>query len=295
MPASEHLAGLAIGSREYCSDGSALGRFLDGRIDLAQRPIEIGDGVSFGVDTSRMGCLRLDGRLYRTPLARMGGCAEKLRLTDPVRLLATTRRAIERIAPDRLKRDSANRTGAKLDPVIAPAVPHVAILARAAGVYAQLSALDTNKLPLALTVPHVAILAKAAGVYAQLSAMDTNKLLLALTVSHVAILAKVACVYHRRFAFGAKALALAVVDKRGGFEHPLFICGRRRGTLLMVVPHIAGPTHTVNEIGTNSAAPWTFCDGRSGTPLMVVAHIASPTHAVDEIGTLSATPWTCDL
>jgi hypothetical protein len=95
----------------------------------------------------------------------MGGHAKKLRLTNPVRLLATTRRAIERIAPDRLKRDGANCTGEKLYPVMAPIVPQVAVLAKPAGVYARPSAFDAMALALAaLTVPHVTMAAKAMGV-----------------------------------------------------------------------------------------------------------------------------------
>jgi hypothetical protein len=34
-----------------------------------------------------------------------------------------------------------------------------------------------------------------------------------------------------------------------------------------------------------------LCDGRSGTSLMVVAHIASPTHTLNETGTESTAPW----
>jgi hypothetical protein len=49
----------------------------------------------------------------------MGGLGKRLRVAG-VRLLATTERAIERIAPDRLKRDAANCADATLEPVIAP-------------------------------------------------------------------------------------------------------------------------------------------------------------------------------
>jgi hypothetical protein len=72
----------------------------------------------------------------------------------------------------------------------------------------------------------------------------------------------------------------------------LFICDSRSRTPLMVVAHIASPTHLVNEIGAGYATPWTLCDGRRGTFLMVVAHIASPTHTLNETGTQSAAPWT---
>jgi hypothetical protein len=137
-----------------------------------------------------------------------------------------------------------------------------------------------------LTVQHVAIATKAARVYARRFAFD------AATVPHITILAKAARVYARRFAFDAKLLALAVADKRGGFEHALFIFNGRSGTSLMVVAHIASPTRPVNEIGAGYAALWTLCDGRSGTSLVVVAHIASPTHTLNETGTESATPWT---
>jgi hypothetical protein len=173
--------------------------------------------------------LRLEGRVYRTPAAHMGGHAKKLRLTDPVRHLATTRRAIERIAPDRLKRDGANCTGEMLYPVMAPIVPRVAVLAKPAGIYAQPSAFDAMALALAaLSVPHVTIAAKAMGVYA------------------------------RRFAFDAEALAGAFVNKRGGFEYPLLICESRSRTPLIVVAHIASPAQTLNEIGAGDATPWTF-------------------------------------
>jgi hypothetical protein len=192
-------------------------------------PAEIDDGVSLDFGTSRKGCLRLDGRLYRTPPAHMDGHAKMLRLTDPVRHLATTRRAIERIAPDRLKRDGANCTGEMLYAVMAPIVPRVAVLTKPAGIYAEPSAFDAVALALAaLTVPHVTIAAKAMGVHA------------------------------RRFAFDAKALAGAIVDKRGGFEYPLLICKSRSRTPLIVVPHIASPTQTLNEIGVGYATPWTF-------------------------------------
>jgi hypothetical protein len=75
---------------------------------------------------------------------------------------------------------------------------------------------------------------------------------------HVTIYAKAAGVYPRRFAFVAEVLALAAADNGGGFEHPLLIFDSRSGTSLMVVAHIARPTHTLNEIGAESATPWTF-------------------------------------
>jgi hypothetical protein len=167
-----------------------------------------------------------------------------------VRLLATTWRAIERVAPGRLKRHGANYTGATLHPAIAPKVTHVAILTKAAGVYARRFAFDAKALTLkALTVQDVTIATKAAGVEALHSAFD------AMAIPHVAILTKTAGVYARRFALGAKVLPPAVGDKRRGFRHLLFICDSRRGTSLMVVTHIASPTHAVNEIGAGYAAP----------------------------------------
>jgi hypothetical protein len=117
--------------------------------------------------------LRLDG--WRSRLVHTGGLAKKLHLAGPVRLLATTERAIKRIAADRLKRDAANCTGATLDPVIAPSVPHIAILAKTAGVYARRSAFDAKALALmVLTVQDIATAAKAAGVYARRFAFDAN-------------------------------------------------------------------------------------------------------------------------
>jgi hypothetical protein len=88
----------------------------------------------------------------------MGGHGQKPRLTDPVRLPATTWRAIERIAPGSQKRDAANYTGAMLHPALAPKVAYVAIAAKAAGVSARRSAFDAKALAVkALTVPHVTI------------------------------------------------------------------------------------------------------------------------------------------
>jgi hypothetical protein len=222
----------------------------------------------------------------------MGGLRKELRLAGPVRLLATTYRAIERIAPDRLKRYTANCTGAKLHAVIAPKVTHVAILAKVAGVYAGRSAFDAKALALT-EIREVAIAAKAARVCAWLSAFDAKKPALALTVPHViphvTIYAKATGVYARRFAYDAKALALAVTE-RGGFEHHLLIFAGRGGTSLMVLAHIASPTHALNEIGAGYAALWTLCGGLGGTFLMILAHIASPTHTLNEAGTESATP-----
>jgi len=118
----------------------------------------------------------------------MGGLGKKLRPADPVSLLATTWRAVERIPPDRLKRDAANRTSTRLHPVMAPAVPQVATLAKAAGVYAELSAVDATALAMAvMAISFVAILATAASVDGLLSALDANRLASALTVAHVAI------------------------------------------------------------------------------------------------------------
>jgi hypothetical protein len=283
---------MAINPQECPIGATALCQFFDGRIDLPS--VEIGDGVSFDFDSRRKGCVRLDGRLNRAPLAHMRGLRKELRLVGPVRLLATALSAIERIAPDRLKRHAANRTGAKLHPVIAPSAPHVAIFAKAEGVYAQRSAFDAKALALML-IQDVAIAAKAAGVYARLAAFDTKKPALALTVPHVAphvtIYAKTTGVYARCFAFDAKAPALAVTERGGGGHHLLIFDDRSR-TSLMVVAHIASPTHTPNEIGIRFAALRTLCSGRSGMFLMVVAHIASPTHTPNEIGTESATPWT---
>jgi hypothetical protein len=112
----------------------------------------------------------------------MGGHDRKLRLTGPVGLLATTCRAVERIAPRRLKRDAANYAGVTLHPAIAPKVPHVAILAKAASVDARRFAFDAKALALTvLTVQDVATAAKAAGVYALHSAFDT------MAVPHVTI------------------------------------------------------------------------------------------------------------
>jgi hypothetical protein len=242
-------------------------------------------------DTRHKGCVvRLDGRLCRTPVVHMGGHDNRLRPTGPVRLLATPWRAIERIAPGRLKRDAANHTGVTLHTAIASKVPHVAILTKAAGVYARRFAFDTKAIALTvLTVQDVAIAAKSAGVYPLHSAFD------AMAVPHVTIEAKAAGVYARRFAFGAKVLALAVGDKPRSFQRRLLICDGHGGTSLMVVTHIASPTHTVNEIGAGYAAPRTLCDGRLGAPLMVVAHIASPTHPLNETGAQSVTPWTFDF
>jgi hypothetical protein len=94
MPASEHLAGLALAiNRRECRIGATtLGRLPDdGRFDLAWPPIDIGDGVSLDFGTRRKGCiLRLDGRLYRTPFVHKRELGKKLRLPSPVRLLATT-------------------------------------------------------------------------------------------------------------------------------------------------------------------------------------------------------------
>jgi hypothetical protein len=149
---------------------------------LAQPPIEIANGVSLDFDTSRKDwVLRGDRRLYRAPLVRMG-----VRL---VRLLATTWRAIERITPGSQKRGAANDTGAMLHPVLAPKVPHVAILTKSAGVCAERLAFDAKALALkALTVRDVAIAAKAAGVCALHSALDAKALAVAaLTFPHVTI------------------------------------------------------------------------------------------------------------
>ncbi len=180
--------------------------------------------------------------------------------------------------------------------MIAPSAPHVAIFAKAEGVYAQRSAFDAKALALML-IQDVAIAAKAAGVYARLAAFDTKKPALALTVPHVAphvtIYAKATGVYARRFAFNAKAPALAVTERGGG--HDLLIFDGRSGTSLMVVAHIASPTHTPNEISIRYAALRALCSGRSGMSLMIVAHIARPTHTLNEIGTESATPWTFDF
>jgi hypothetical protein len=153
---------------------------------------------------------------------------------------------------------------------------------------------------MAPSVPHVAILAKTAGVYARHSAFDAKALAsTVLTVPHVTpdvtIAAKAAGVYARRFAFDAKALASAVVDKRGGFEHPLLICDSRSRPPLMVGAHIASPAQTLNEIGADYAAAWTLYDGRCGTLLMAGAHIASPTQTFNEIGDGYAAPWTFDF
>jgi hypothetical protein len=149
------------------------------------------------------------------------------------------------------------------------------------------------KAPALTEIKEVAIAAKAARVCARLSAFDAEKPALALTVPHVTphvtIYAKATGVYARRFAFDAKALALAITE-RAGFERHLLIFGGRSGTSLMVVAHIASPTHTLHEIGAGYAALWTLCAGRSGTSLMVVAHIASPTHTLNEVRTESATP-----
>jgi hypothetical protein len=162
---------------------TALGCFLDGKIDLAQPPVEIGAGVSVDFDTRRKGCvLRLDGRLHRAPLVHMDRRGKNLRLTGPVGLLATTCRTIKRIAPGRLERDAANYAGVTLHPAIAPKVPHVAILAKAASVYAGRFAFDAKALALTvLSVQDVATAAKAAGVYALHSAFD------AMAVPHVTI------------------------------------------------------------------------------------------------------------
>jgi hypothetical protein len=176
--------------------------------------------------------------------------------------------------------------------VIAPSAPHVAIIAKAAGVYARRSAFDAKALAL-MVIQDVAIAAKAAEVCVRLAAFDTKEPALALTVPHVTphvtIYAKATGVYARRFAFDAKALAPTAIE-RGGFEQHLLIFGGRCGTSLMVVAHIASPTHTSHEIGASYAALWTLCDGRSSTFLMVLAHIARPTHTLNETGTESATP-----
>jgi hypothetical protein len=84
-------------------------------------------------------------------LACAGVTLGRLRLAGSVRLLATRRRAIERIAPGRSKRSAAKCVGANLYPVMAPKVPHVTILAKAAGVYARLSAFDAKAPALAIT------------------------------------------------------------------------------------------------------------------------------------------------
>jgi hypothetical protein len=69
-----------------------------------------------------------------------------------------------------------------LHPAIAPKIPHVAVLAKAAGVYAGRFAFDTEAFALTvLAVQDVAMAAKAAGVYALHSAFD------AMAVPHVAI------------------------------------------------------------------------------------------------------------
>jgi len=189
-----------------------------------------------------------------------------------------------------LKRVAANYTGATLNPMIAPQVPHIAILAKAPRIDARRSAFDAKALALTvLSVQDVAIATKAPRVDARRFAFEAT------TVPHITILAKAAGVYARRFAFDAQLLTLAAADKRGGFEHALLVFGGRGGTSLMVVAHIASPTHTVNEIGAGYAAPWTRRDGRGGAFLMEVAHIASPTHPLNETCTLSATPWTFDF
>jgi hypothetical protein len=75
-----------------------------------------------------------------------------------------------------------------LHPALAPKVPHVAILAKAARVRARRSAFDARALALTLTVQGVAIAAKAAGVYALHSAFDAKALAVrALTIPHVTI------------------------------------------------------------------------------------------------------------
>jgi hypothetical protein len=148
-----------------------------------------------------------------------------------------------------------------------------------------------------MAIQDVAIAAKATGAYARLAAFDTKKPALALTVPlvtpHVAIYAKATGVYARRFAFGAKAPGLAITERRG-FGHHLRVFDGRSGTSLMVVAHIASPTHTPNEISIRYAAVRTLCSGRSGTSLMVVAHIASSAHTLNETGTEPAAPWTFD-
>ena len=172
---------LAISGRECRIGATALGRFLDSN-DLAQPPVEIADGVSLDFDTRRKGWVLCgERRLYRAALVHMG-----VRL---VRLLAATWRAIERITPGSQKREAANYTGAMLHPVLAPKVPHVAILAKAAGVRAQRLAFDAKALALkTLTVRDVAIAAEAAGVCALHSALDAKVLAVAsLTFPHVTI------------------------------------------------------------------------------------------------------------
>jgi hypothetical protein len=85
---------LAINRQECRIGATAVGRFLDVRIDLridlAQPPVGIGDGVGLDFDMRKRCVLRLDGRRYRAPLVHMGDLVKKLRLASPVRLLATT-------------------------------------------------------------------------------------------------------------------------------------------------------------------------------------------------------------
>ena len=76
---------------------------------------------------------------------------------------------------------------------MAPTVPHVAILAKAAGVHARPSAFDANARAYAAidtregaapTVPHVATEAKAASVDTRLSAFDANASACAVAAQH---------------------------------------------------------------------------------------------------------------
>jgi hypothetical protein len=141
---------------------------------------------------------------------------------------------------------------------------------------------------IAPTVPQVATSAKAAGVYGRCFAFDATP------VRHITIYAKALGVYALRSAFDAEVSALAVVE-HGGFGHPLRIFDNCSGRSLVIVAHIASPTHTANEIGAGYAAPRTSRDGRGGTFLMVVAHVASAAHTVNETLFELATPWTFDF
>src|SRR5262249_50579156 len=148
-------------------------------------------------------------------------------------------------------------------PAMAPTVPHVAILAKVAGVYARPPALGTKASACAAiakckgtapTVPRVATQAKAAGICAWLSAFD------------------------------AHARACTEADERGRFAHPL--CSRSRRAL--PICHRRAPSIRCRRT-------LSICHSRSVTLLMVVAHITSPTHPVNEIGTDLVTLWAlCD-
>lgn len=81
--------------------------------------------------THRCGAHLCGGARGRVCSAGCNGSADWAGVPSPMRLLATTLRAIKRVAPGRLKRCATHHTSAKLHPVTTSTVSHIAILATA--------------------------------------------------------------------------------------------------------------------------------------------------------------------